>query len=209
MVRAILESVADEVLHRDLEKYRQRVLELGANDAKIIPTDMILIDERVRAKCIYPKCPYYGTNANCPPHAIDLDIFRRAVTNFRYAIFTRLEVPSAEIAGPKRVPTRSQAKNHEIVSKLEAEAFYDGYYLALGLADGPCKMVFCPDIECSALKPGQPCRHALRAKSSMEAVGINGFAMAVRVGWKIYPIGRSTLPPDVPYGTKLGLVFIY
>lgn len=209
MVRKISEKVSDEVLHRDLEKYRQRALELGATDAKIISTDVILVDERVRAKCIYPKCTHFGTNANCPPYAMDLDMFRRVVKNFQYAIFTRLEVPSAEIAGPERIPVRSQIKNHEIISKVEAEAFYDGYYLALGLADGPCKLAFCPDIECSALVPGQACRHALRARSSLEAVGVNGFTMAVKVGWKVYPIGRSTLPSDVPYGTKLGLVLVY
>ena len=49
MVRKILVSVPDEVLQKDLEKYRQRAIELGATDAKIITTDKILIDERVRA----------------------------------------------------------------------------------------------------------------------------------------------------------------
>ena len=52
MVRKIVEKVPDELLQQDLEKYRRRALEIGATDAKIITTDIILIDERVRAKCI-------------------------------------------------------------------------------------------------------------------------------------------------------------
>ncbi len=213
MIRKILEEVPNEVLQQDLEKYRQRTLDLGATDAKIITTNMIVIDERVRAKCIYPKCYSYGTNANCPPYAMDLDLVRRIVANFRYGVFVRLQVPSEELAGPevrhKRLSVRSQVKIHEIVSKVEAEAYYDGYYLALAFASGPCNRAFCPDDECSALIPGQACRHPLRARSSMEAVGMDAFAMAAKVGWDIYPIGASVQPSEVPCGTKLGLVLIY
>ena len=43
---------------------------------------MIIIDERVRAKCLYPKCMSYGTNAHCPPHAMDLQDVRRLVERY-------------------------------------------------------------------------------------------------------------------------------
>jgi len=213
MVRKIVEKIPDEVLQQDLEKYRQRALELGATDAKIITTDMILIDDRVLGKCVYPRCRFYGTNANCPPYAMAPDLVRRIVNNFRYAIFNKLEVPSKDIAGTeareKRLSVPSSIKNHEVVAKIETEAFYDGYHLALGFADGTCKIAFCPNTECSALVTGQPCQHPLRARASMEAVGMDAFTMAAKVGWDIYPIGRSLPPSEVPHGTKLGLVLIY
>ena len=94
MVRKIVEAVPEEVLQQDLEKYRQRAIELGATDAKIITTDMISIDERVRAKCIVPLCSNYGTSANCPPHTMDLDFIREVVKNFQCAIFYMTRVPS-------------------------------------------------------------------------------------------------------------------
>ena len=213
MVRKIVEKVPLEVLQQDLEKYRQMTLELGATDAKIITTDMIEIDERVRAKCIYPKCGSYGTNAHCPPYAMDLDFVRKIVQNFQYAIFTMFKVPPEEIAGPEArasgFTVRGQMRNFEIVSKIEAEAFYDGYHLAVGFAGGPCKRAFCPNDECSALVPGQACRHPRRARSAMEGVGMDAFRMAAKVGWDIYPLGISTTPADVPHGTRLGLVLIY
>ncbi len=213
MVRKILEKVPDEMLQQDLEKYRQRALELGATDAKVIIADMILIDDRVRAKCIYPKCRRYGTNANCPPYAMELDLVRKTVNGFQYAIFFKIQVPSDEVAGPeardKNLYVHSTAKNHEIVSRIEAEAFFDGYHLALGFAGGSCKSVFCPDSECSALIPGQSCRHPLRARSSMEAVGMDALTMATKVGWDVYPIGAAISPSEVPHGTKLGLILIY
>jgi len=43
----------------------------------------------------------------------------------------------------------------------------------------------------------------------MEAVGMDANAMATKVGWEIYPVGRSKSPEDVPYGSLLGLVLIY
>ena len=213
MVRKIVEKVPDELLQQDLEKYRQRAMELGTTDAKIVTTDMVVIDERVRAKCIYPKCDQYGTNAQCPPYAMDLDMVRKVVKNFRYAIFTRLEVPSEKIAGREALEKgsfgRAHMKTHEIVSKIEAEAFFDGYHLALGFACGPCKALFCGNQECTALIPGQGCRHPLRARSSMEGVGMDVFILATKVGWDVYPIGASISPADVPCGGTYGLILIY
>ena len=212
MVRKIVENIPDDVLQQDLEIYRQRAIELGATDAKIITTDMIVIDERVRAKCTWPRCSEYGTNANCPPHVMEVEQIRKIVNKFRHAIFTRLQVPSEEFAGieanKNMLWMRAEIKNHEIVSKLEAEAFYDGYYLAVGFGSGTCKSL-CIDKECSALIPGQACRHYYRARSSMEGAGMDAFIMATRVGWEVYPIGVPTPPSAVPCAISLGLVLIY
>ena len=213
MVRKIVDKVPYEQLQKDLEKYRQRAIEIGATDAKVITTDTIIIDERVRAKCINPVCASYGTNINCPPYAMELDLVRKIVNNFHYAIFINIEAPSEEIAGreaiEKKLFVRSRIKNHEIVSKIEAEAFYDAYHLALGFAGGTCRDIFCPNSECSALVPGQGCRHRLKARGSMEGVGIDAFTMAAKVGWDVYPLGGAISPSEVPCGANLGLVLIY
>ena len=213
MPRKILERVPDEALQQDLEKYRQRAIELGATDAKIIPSDMVLIDERVRVKCINPKCKAYGTNVNCPPYTMDVELVRKIVSNFHYAIFTQLKVAPETLVerGDENLKERTslELKNLELVSKIEAEAFYDGYHLALGFGMGSCKKVLCPDNECSALISGQGCRHPLRARASMEAEGMDAYRMAVNVGWDIYSIGKATLPSEVPHALILGLVLIY
>ena len=212
MVRKIVERVPDEQLQEDLEKYRQRALELGATYAQITTTDMVVIDERVRAKCIYPKCEWYGTSAHCPPYAMDLEQTRKLVNNFGHAIFFRLKVPS-EIAAGTRTPEqikqfrRNQKIRLNILSKVESEAFYDGYYLAVGFGGGSCKYLLCPDTECSALLPGEACQHPFQARAAMEAVGMDVYLMATKVGWDMYPLGRS--PSEAPHGALLGIVFIY
>ena len=212
MVRKIVETIPEEQLQNDLEKYRQRAIELGATDAKIIAADQVIIDERVLAKCTYPKCDHFGTSANCPPYAMSLDQVRKVVNNFKHAIFIKLEVPSKDIAGTEArergFVNSCRIELAEIIAKIESEAFYDGYHLALAFGSGPCKTIFCPDTECSALITGQGCRYGLKARSSMEAVGMDCFTMTARAGWNIYPIGHATLPEEVTCGLRLALVLI-
>jgi predicted metal-binding protein len=213
MVRKIVEKIPEKQLQKDLEEYRQRAIELGASDAKIITTDQVVIDERVRVKCVYPKCFRYGTNANCPPYAMSLDETRNLVGKFRYGIFIQLKVASKAIAGEKsrdkKLTAPYRKKLAEITAKIEAEAFYDGYYFAVAFGNGSCKTLFCPDTDCRALMPGKGCSHRLKSRASMEAVGMDAFAMATKVGWPIYPIGPGISPSEVPYGLRLSLVLIY
>ncbi len=209
--RKITVRVPDDVLKKELEeKYRPRAIELGATDAKVIEADMVSIDERVIAKCVYPKCGSYGTSANCPPYAMDIDRVRKVIEKYRCALFIWIKVPSEDIAGTvdlKKVAPWLRLL-HEIICRIEAEAFYDGYKLALGFSGGPCKLAFCPGTDCSALVPGKACRHPLRARSAMEAVGIDVMDLAAKVGLEVYPIGASVSPEDVPHGMRFGIVFI-
>ena len=211
MVRKIVEHVPYKTLQKDLKKYERMAFELGASDAKIITTDMVVIDERVRAKCIYPKCQYYGTNAHCPPHAPELDWMRKLVNSYKYAIFLRSRVPT-ELLAAERTPKQLadykavRRKALETIGKIESAAFYDGYYLAVGFGCGTCKLIFCADSDCKVLK-GQSCAGSQRSRASMEAVGMDVYKLATKVGWDIYPIGKA--PSDAPYGTIAGIVFIY
>jgi predicted metal-binding protein len=142
-----------------------------------------------------------------------LDRIQEIVDSYNCAIFFKLEVPSEDIAGPlakERDAYRPYSlKRSEIVAKLEAEAFHAGYHLALGFGGGSCKGYYCPDVECDALKPGRGCRAPLKARASMEAVGMDVYTMATKAGWKIYPIGEMTPPSEVPCGLFLGIVLMY
>ena len=212
MSRKVVEKIPEQQLQQDMEKYRQRAIELGASDAKVITSDQVVIDERVLAKCTYPKCSGYGTNANCPPYAMSLEQVKKVVNNFRYGIFMKVDVPPEKMAGKearqKNLAAPYRKKLAEITAKIESEAFYDGYYLAVGFGNGACKALFCRDTDCVALEPGKACPHRLMARSPMEAVGMDVFAMATQVGWDVYPIGRGTSPSDVASGLRAALVLI-
>jgi predicted metal-binding protein len=210
-IRKIDLKISEVELNKDLEKYREQTINLGAKDSKIIKTDMIPIDERVALKCRIPICFGYGTSANCPPYTITPSELREVIERYRYAVFFKLEVkPDVIVRNRETILERAGAykKIFEIVNAIESMAFYDGYYLALGFAAGSCKSTYCYKVECSALK-GERCRHELRIRPSMEAVGIDAYKLATIVGWDIYPIGSNCNPKDIPKGSLMGIVLIY
>lgn len=210
MTRKIIDPVPAEVLKADLEMFCKKALEWGATEAKIITAADVIIDERVRAKCLNPKCPKYGTNANCPPHSPDLDFVRKTISNFHYGILVMTQYPREDFNGKYTDSPANKDKlgSQKLVAQIESEAFYSGYFLALGFADGPCKSRYCPEDECSVLN-GQGCRAGLKARPGMESWGMNAYLMAARAGWEIYPVGRNTRTEDVPHRVTLGLVMVY
>ncbi len=212
MAQKFVEKKAEKQLKEDLEKYRRRAIELGATDAKVITTDDVIVDERVLAKCTYPKCESYGTSMNCPPNAMSPELMRKVVNKFRYAIFIKMEVPPETMVGPAikdpNISSPYRRKIAEIVARIESEAFYDGYHMAVGFGGGSCKIFLCPDQDCSGLNAGKGCRYSLIARSSMEAVGMDAYTMATGVGWEIYPMGKATSPSEIPYGLRLGLILM-
>ena len=212
MARRIIEKVPEKQLFEDLEKYQKKALALGAADAKIITTNDIIFDERVRMKCLYPKCYFYGISGQCPPNSLPIDEYRKAVVKYNYAIFFTLEVPPKDFIGTevmeKELYLPHEQKHYDVVSLIEADAFYDGYYLALGFAAGPCKLIFCLNADCNVLQ-GKPCRAAGRARTSMEGAGMDVFMMSTKMGWEIYPCGFNQKPEDVPIARLGGLILIY
>jgi predicted metal-binding protein len=213
-IREFGAEVSEAQLAQDLENYRRMAIDLGATDAKIISANDIIIDPRVRARCFSPRCPDYGTNLNCPPYAVDLEVAKKCLGSYKYGIFILLRVPPEEHAAkdyyePAKHQIPGAIKMFEIVGQLQSEAFYDGYHLATAFGGGPsCKRVFCPEMECSGMTGGA-CRHVLKVTLSMHSVGMDVFTMAIKAGWKIFPIGKKVDPCQIPFGTELGLVLVY
>lgn len=211
--RKIRTDIGPSKVKSDVERFQRMAIELGAEDAVVVSSDEIVVDERVRAKCIYPKCGFYGTNINCPPHASDLDFTRALIARYQYGILFCVKGDPKDFVGPdflERVGGRNHAKTilHTVCSEVESRAFYEGYPFALALGQGPCKSFWCPDQPCAALEPGGKCRFALKARTSMEAIGIDAFTMAANVGWAIYPCGERAEPDRVPQVLLMGLILI-
>lgn len=200
-------------LRQDLEKYRKKSLELGAADAKIIPASEVTVDARVRLKCLVPRCHLYGESANCPPYAPPPEEMHRILRKYRWAVLFKTEVhPKTDFVDDDRWHVghmAHQRKIHDISGAIEALAFNDGYYLAAGFAAGGCKTALCAGQICQFLDSGR-CRFPLRSRPSMEAVGIDVFDLATRVGWEVYPIAVRDVDPDsVGCAISVGIVFVY
>jgi len=205
--------VGEETLRADLERYRELALQSGASSAAIIPASTVTVDERVRLKCLVPRCLRAGETPNCPPYAPNLDLVRRALSRFSWAVLFKCDVEPLEEYVPGRGATKAEQrrtlsfhqKSAEVVCKLERQAYKDGYYLAMGLGGGSCKDYLCKGLICQFLDSGR-CRFPHRARPAMEAMGIDVVALINKVGWEAYALlGDLSL---VPCAVTVGIVFI-
>ncbi len=199
-------------LKRDLEKYVKKAIEFGATDAKIIRAKDVTIDERVRLKCMFPRCHLFGESPNCPPYTPTPDEMRKALYKYNYAVVFKHDViPKEDFIDDERwhkAHMDHQGKTDELVSKIEALAFNDGYYFAVGFGAGGCKTALCKGQICQFLDSGR-CRFPLVSRPSMEAVGIDVYDLATKVDWEIYPIGIRDVDPDsIKCAISVGIVFV-
>src|SRR4030042_1895435 len=94
-------SRSEETCQTDLERYSLLAISLGGSDAKIIQRDQVLVEDRVRMKCLIPRCRNYGICGNCPPYSPSSQEMRPILQEYHQGIFVRLIVPSDSIAGKK------------------------------------------------------------------------------------------------------------
>ncbi len=108
---------AESIQEEGMEYLLNKAIESGAEKAKVIDTDTIVVEEWVRWKCKY-GCPFYEKDAFHPPCAPDAESTGKVVKEYSRAILMN---------GPKgKILT-------EAVVKLEGEAYHMGYYRAFAL----------------------------------------------------------------------------
>jgi len=151
-------------------------IQLGATAAKLIPITSVVIDERVRLKCLVPLCDKYNQNLMCPPNLPSVEEFRRVIRKYSKALFVQLAYEK-RAALSKAVARRNALRLHQIIHELEKKAFSSGFPLAAGLIGGSCKLCR------KCVGPGNPCRHPLSARPAMEGMGIDVIQTAKRVGF--------------------------
>ncbi|MCY3021907.1 MAG: DUF2284 domain-containing protein [Planctomycetota bacterium] len=146
----------------DAAAFLKRAVELGAKDAKLIPTSRVFTGEWVRLKCQF-GCGAYASSRNCPPYSPTPDRTRRILDEYRHAIL---------VHGDGTTGIR------EIVVKLEREVFLAGCHKAFAYACGPCSL-------CKECNLEGACRHEDDSRPAMEACGIDVFATARAAGLPI------------------------
>jgi hypothetical protein len=112
------EQVAEKERREDPMDYLlKRATELGAEKAKLIDTETVVMAEWVRWKCQY-GCPLYEKDAFHPPFAPEAESTKKVLKEYTRAIL--LNGPNGQ--------TLSEA-----AVKLEGEAYHRGYYKAFAL----------------------------------------------------------------------------
>ena len=212
-VRAMGQPMDDEALQRDLARYRELALASGAADAVVIQARQIRVDERVRLKCLVPRCLRAGETPNCPPNAPELGLVRKALDRFSWAVLFKCVVGPIEAYDPSQGKTREERRRtlsfhkatSDVVYALEKQAYKDGYHLAMGFGGGSCKDYLCNGLICQFLDSGR-CRFPHRSRPAMEAMGIDVIDLMNQVGWQAYALVGDL--SRIPCAVSIGIVFI-
>ena len=165
-------------------------LEIGASKAKVVPTNEIVVENRIVLKCKI-GCNKYGKTLMCPPYAPPVEEFRKILKEYKYALVFKIKSKAeatpevakllSKKADDPSLTEEMQAKlqkfwdtwkadKKELVQKvrtLEKAATAKGYTLALGFTTGSCKIC----DKCNTKE--KVCIHPTEARHSAQSVGIN------------------------------------
>ncbi len=181
----------------------ERAKALGADDARLISTDVIVVEPQLIELCKSPGCEGYGKSANCPPHVMSPKEAIFLINNYHQALVFKTHHSPEALLGEKH--HREFRKIFLICSALERKIARLGDYSPFGLGAGSCKPVFCEKSPCAVLEGGE-CPHPELARPSMEALGVNVFKLAEEVGWEIHRMVRNSDPGKIPSAMLMGMV---
>jgi len=114
-------------IEEDLNRLCQLAVIFGAADARLIKAEGIIVSDWVLLKCQY-GCDGYGKSLTCPPYSPTPEKFRKTLKGYGQAILLKFEPREQEY---------DWKSTHEVVARLEKEAFLSGYYSAFGLPADP------------------------------------------------------------------------
>jgi len=104
--------VANEKLKADMEKYHQMALDMGADEAKIVPASILVQTIRTRLACIFPRCNLNGTGMWCPPRwETPFEIAQAIRDSYQYAIAFRKARSPKTATGPAAGSARESTLN--------------------------------------------------------------------------------------------------
>lgn len=158
-----------------LLKYTRMALAGGADEAKLVPASNVVTAEWVRLKCQF-GCSGYNKRLCCPPLTPTPEETRKMLTEYRRAlIYSYTCTPRGYRAKRLRM--------QKLIVAIERAAFLDGFYKALGLMAGPCRL-------CAECNRDGLCRHPEQARPSMEGCGIDVYATARNSGIRLDVVTR-------------------
>ena len=184
-------------------------LETGAVDAKIIPANEVIVEDRVVLKCKV-GCNHYGKTLACPPYTPSAEEFRKIVSEYNYAMFMKFK--SIAEADPEVLKKLMIAETDPSVSKdtkekaakfwadwkddkrkmlqsvvdLEKAAMNKGHSLAIAFVSGHCQL--CENCNTET----KICAHPNLARWSEDAVGVNVRKTASNAGIEVtFPFAKN------------------
>jgi len=165
-----------------------KAMESGCRDVKIIPSSEVVVEDRVRLKCLV-GCPNYGNNLKCPPYTPKVDEFRKILSEYEKVMIIKfdtdqikshndqlitemvdapeMKLNTEEYSQVKELWMSSYRKMLTLLLNLEKLAFDGGFTFATAFFGGSCQLCEVCNVEEGT------CLNPTMARFACEAMGIN------------------------------------
>jgi predicted metal-binding protein len=195
-------------LDEEIQRLTRMAAEQGARAAPIEAQEIVVADW-VRFKCRY-GCKGFGKHMGCPPYGPTVEETRRMIGEYKTGLLLRFDgIPGHAGLTPEDIPEDFHPFYRDLILwvnntvwQIEKVAFYDGFYKSFGFGAYPC--IYCEHQHCVAEEMEgivdeslrRKCRHLDKVRPTMEGAGIDVFATAGSVGWKMHTVPCK----DLEYG---------
>jgi len=146
-----------------MEKWLQRALEIGFDEAVLCDVSTLKPMEQVRDMCRADKCQAYNKNWTCPPNCGTIEECAAKMQQYRYGILLQT-VGHMTKDIDSRCYRETEQRHLQNLNTL-AEELRKEYPNALCLGAGGCRV-------CRKCAYPEPCRFPEKAMSSMEGYGL-------------------------------------
>jgi predicted metal-binding protein len=137
---------------------------------------LLVPEQRIRNYCVENRCGSYNVNHMCPPRVGSLEEVEAALQGFPRGVLLQYS-RQMDVANDREGVTRTKLEFHHLILRLERRLRKSGATPVWGLMGGNCELCrICTVVE------GKPCRHPERARTSLEAIGVDVVGLLERLG---------------------------
>lgn len=159
------------VTEENWKSLEELALSSGASAVKRVDVTRVKRGQWPRMKCQY-GCAQYGNSLCCPPYTPTLSEMNRFLDEYKDGLLVQYSMPYPKEKGLDWQQFDIDITNglHKVILEVEKAAMMKNYYKAFALKAGRCRLC----KVCNLKK----CIHPEEARPSLEACGIDVFALA-------------------------------
>jgi predicted metal-binding protein len=150
--------------------------QLGFQTCLEFNPEMLIPEERVRGYCTQNRCGNYGKSYTCPPNVPSIEEVKIKLKNFHHGILLRKTV-NLNIRRDWKLMKQSILDFQNNILEVEEFLKKSGIKEIWGINAGTC--VLC---EVCGARSNKPCVHPDKARSSIEALGVDVVALMKNLG---------------------------
>lgn len=151
----------------DTRLAQEEARKLGFDLCREFNPALLVPEQRIRAYCIENRCGSYDAHHMCPPRVGSLEEVTARLQGFPQGILLQCS-RLLDVANDREGATRTKIEFHRLIMRLERRVRRKGMTQLWGLIGGNCELC----RVCTAVED-KPCRHPEKARTSLEAIGID------------------------------------